>query len=135
MIGQAEMASVEIAVFCDGQTLTFEDLNERANQLARHLRALGVGPESLVGICVDRSLEMMVGLFGILKAGGAYLPLDPGYPRERLGFLLEDSQIPFLLTQQRLLVALPAHQAHVVCLDSDWGLISGRSTANPPEWQ
>src|SRR5947209_7338019 len=120
---QVERTPDAVAVMFGKQTLCYRELNGRANQVAHYLRQQGVGPEVLVGLAVDRSLEMVVGLFGILKAGGAYLPLDPGYPRERLGFLLEDSQIPFLLTQQRLLVALPAHQAHVVCLDSDWGLI------------
>src|SRR5262249_39659704 len=81
------------AVF-EGNTLTYGELDARANRVAHHLRGLGVGPEVVVGLCVERSLEMLVGLIGILKAGGAYLPLDPGYPRERLGFMLSDACAP-----------------------------------------
>ena len=77
-----------------------------------------------MGICMERSLEMVVGLLGILKAGGAYVPLDPTYPQERLAFMLEDAQVPVLLTQQRLVAGLPAHQAQVVCLDTDWAAIA-----------
>ena len=87
------------------------ELDARANQLAHHLRALGVGPEIVVGLCVERSLEMVVGLIGILKAGGAYLPLDPDYPRERLAFMLADAGAPVLVTQSALLDGLPAHAA------------------------
>ncbi len=95
-------------VFEDKQ-LTYAELNARANQLAHHLIALGVGPEVLVGICLERSLELIVGLLGILKAGGAYVPLDPGYPKERLAFMLTDTQAPVLLTQQALLGQLPPY--------------------------
>ena len=87
------------------QQLSYRELNNRANQLAHYLRKLGVGPEILVGICIDRSLEMIVALLGILKAGGAYLPLDPQYPKERLAFLLADSQVSVLLTQEKCLQA------------------------------
>ena len=87
-----------IAVVFEGRQLTYRELNARANQLAHHLRALGVGPDVLVGLCVERSLEMIVGILGILKAGGAYVPLDPTYPTERLAFMLEDTQAPVLLT-------------------------------------
>ena len=111
--------------------LTYHELNAKANQLAHHLQALGVGPETLVGLCVERSLEMVVGLLGILKAGGAYIPLDPAYPKDRLAFMLADAQAPVLLTQKRLLVALPKHQAKVICLDSDWETIAQESTTNP----
>lgn len=103
-----------------GQTLTYAQLNARANQLARHLRKLGVGPDVLVGVCLERSLEMLVGLLGILKAGGAYVPIDPSYPAERIEFMLADSQAPVLLTQERLLSDLPRASARVVCLDRDW---------------
>ncbi|MBI3417725.1 MAG: amino acid adenylation domain-containing protein [Verrucomicrobia bacterium] len=103
-----------------GQTLTYGQLNARANQLARHLRKLGVGPDVLVGICLERSLDMLVGLLGILKAGGAYVPLDPSFPTERLEFMLADSQVPVLLTQERLLAELPRTTARVFCLDRDW---------------
>ena len=101
-----------VAVVFENQQLTYADLNRRANQLA-HLQKLGVGPETLVGICMERSLEMIVGLLGILKAGGAYVPLDPDYPKGRLEFMLEDTQAPILLTQEPLIQALPAGQAQV----------------------
>ena len=87
-----------VAVIFEEQQLTYRELNTRANQLAHYLRELGVGPETLVGICMDRSLEMIIGLLGILKAGGAYVPLDPAYPKERLGFMLHDSRVAVLLT-------------------------------------
>ena len=86
----------------EGKQLTYRELNRRANQLAHYLRRLGIGPEKLVGICIERSIEMVIGLLGILKAGGAYVPLDPSYPRERLAFMLDDSQCSVLLTQQSL---------------------------------
>jgi amino acid adenylation domain-containing protein len=121
---QVERTPDAVAVRCESEQLTYWELNNRANQLAHHLRALGVGPDVLVGICVERSLEMVVGLLGILKAGGAYVPLDPAYPQERLAFMLEDSQVPVLLTQQQLVEKLPKNQARVVCLDSDWEAIS-----------
>ena len=111
--------------------LTYEQLNRRANQLAYHLRALGVGPEVPVGICLKHSLEAVIGLLGILKAGGAYVPLDPAYPKERLAFVLEDAEVPVLLTQERLLAGLPEHNAKVVCLDSDWEAIAQESPENP----
>jgi amino acid adenylation domain-containing protein/non-ribosomal peptide synthase protein (TIGR01720 family) len=108
------------AVFGD-RTLTYVQLSQMANRLARRLRALGVGPDVAVGLCVERSLEMIVGLLGILKAGGAYVPLDPEYPRERLAFMLQDAHAPVLLTQERLLSILPiSSSAQVLCLDEDW---------------
>src|SRR5438094_6284259 len=96
---QAAPEPDKTAVFCGHETLTFGELNARANQLARHLRSLGVGCESLVGVCIDRSLEMAIGILGILKAGGAYLPLDPEYPTERLTFMLADAQPMLVLTR------------------------------------
>ena len=111
--------------------LTYGELNRRANQLAHHLRALGVGPEVLVAICVERSLEMVIGLLGILKAGGAFVPLDPAYPKERLAFMLKDSQVPVLLTQERLVAGLAEHDAKVICLDSGWETMAGESGENP----
>ncbi|MDM8527780.1 amino acid adenylation domain-containing protein [Anaerolineales bacterium HSG24] len=111
--------------------LTYQELNQKANQLAHYLQKQGVGPETLVGICVERSLEMVIGLFGILKAGGAYVPLDPTYPEERLAFMLADSQTPILLTQNHLVSTLPNHQATTICLDHDWDKIAQESTANP----
>ena len=112
--------------------LSYGELDARANRLAHHLRALGVGPEVVVGLCVERSLEMLIGLLAILKAGGAYLPLDPGYPRERLAFMLADAGAPVLLTQQALRAALPAHAARVVWLDADADAIA-RHPATAPE--
>ena len=90
-----------------------------------------MGPEIPVGICLKHSLEMVVGLLGILKAGGAYVPLDPAYPKERLAFMLEDAEVPVLLTQEPLLAGLPEHNAKVVCLDSDWEAIAQESAENP----
>jgi amino acid adenylation domain-containing protein len=110
--------------------LTYQQLNSKANQLARYLRSLGIGKNQLVGICVERSLEMIVGLLAILKAGGAYLPLDPAYPQERLSFMLRDSQVSILLTQQRLVASLAIEDLTVVCLDQDWEDISQESEEN-----
>ncbi len=109
---------MRVAVVCEGQALTYRELNRRANGVARRLRALGVGPEVLVGLCVERSLEMVVGILAILKAGGAYVPLDPTYPPGRLAFMLEDAAVPVLLTQERLVAGLPPHRATVVALDA-----------------
>jgi amino acid adenylation domain-containing protein/FkbM family methyltransferase len=130
---QAERQPDAVAVVCDDQELTYRELNERAGQLSLYLQLLGVGPEVLVGICVERSLEMVVGLLAILKAGGAYVPLDPSYPAERLRFMLADAGAPVLLTQQRLLSSVPPHHATVVCLDTDWETIaqSCAATAAP----
>ena len=129
---QAARTPEAVAVVFEDRQLTYAELNARANQLAHYLRELGVGPEVLVGICVERSLEMVVGLLGILKAGGAYVPLDPDYPPERLAFLLQDTQAPVLLTQQALLERLPPHQAHVVCLDADRQPIAQQPDDNLP---
>src|SRR5207248_74364 len=90
---QVERTPEAVAVVFDRQQLTYRELNQRANQLAHYLQKLSVGPDVLVGICVERSLEMVVGLLGILKAGGAYVPLDPTYPSERIAFMLEDAQV------------------------------------------
>jgi amino acid adenylation domain-containing protein len=114
------------------QSLTYRELNERANLLAHYLRGRGVGPEVLVGLCVERSLEALVGILGVLKAGGAYVPLDPSYPAERLTFMVQDSGISLLLTQQKLLSALSElsalpHPASMILLDADWDLIARES--------
>ncbi len=106
-----------VAVVFEEQQLSYAELNRRANQLAHHLISLGVGPEVRVAIWVERSIEMIIGLLGILKAGGVYVPLDPAYPRERLAFMLEDSQARVLITQRYLERTLPAHCAHCVLLD------------------
>ncbi|MEH2178722.1 amino acid adenylation domain-containing protein [Nostoc sp.] len=113
------------------QQLTYRELNNRANQLAHYLQKLGVKPEVLVGICMERSLFMVVAVLGILKAGGAYLPLDPAHPKERLAFILQDTQSPILLTQQRLIEKLPTDSIKVVCLDYDWKEIAQESSENP----
>ncbi len=109
--------------------LTRAELEGRANQLARHLQSLGVGPEVRVAICAERTAEMIVALFAVLKAGGAYVPVDPTYPRERQAIILEDSQAPLLLTQERLLDRLPATSAAIVCLDRDWPSVERWSAA------
>ncbi|MEM7530543.1 MAG: amino acid adenylation domain-containing protein [Chloroflexota bacterium] len=111
-------------------TLTYDALNTRANQLAHHLRAMGVGQETLVGLCVERSLEMMVGLLGILKAGATYVPLDPAFPAERLAFMMEDAAISVLLIQQPLREKLSLSAAQVICLDSDWPQIASQPNQN-----
>ncbi len=121
---QVERTPDAVAVVFEDEQLTYQELNERSNQLAHYLRKLGVGPEVLVGICIERSLEMVVGLLGILKSGGAYVPLDPSYPQEHLGFMLDDARPFVLLTQERLLGKLPRHETHIVCLDSEWGVIA-----------
>ncbi|NJO96593.1 MAG: amino acid adenylation domain-containing protein [Pleurocapsa sp. CRU_1_2] len=127
---QVEKTPDAVAVVFEEQQLTYRELNNRANQLAHYLKSLGVKPETLVGICIERSVEMVVGLLGILKAGGAYVPLDPHYPQERLSYMLADSRVEVLLSQSSLLPSLPEHQAKVVCLDTDWSLIEPYSLNN-----
>lgn len=119
------------AVVFENQSLTYAELDARANQLAHHLRTLGVGPEVPVGICMERSIEMIVSLFGILKAGGAYVPLDTDYPEDRLGFMLRDTRAPVVLTQHRLRDRLPACDALKLALDREWGLISTAPSSKP----
>jgi amino acid adenylation domain-containing protein len=126
-----ELSPDALAVVFEQSSLTYRQLNSRANSLAHYLQALGVGKEVLVGICMERSLDMVVGLLGILKAGGAYVPLDPAYPTERLAFMLEDTQISVLLTQSRLVESLPPHSTRVVCLDTQWQEIEEHSEENP----
>ena len=130
---QVERTPDATAVRLGPESLTYRELNERANQLAHHLRGMGVGPEVRVGICAERSIEMLVGLLGTLKAGGVYVPLDPSYPQERLSCLLEDLAVPVLLTQDHLLFELPPYAAasQIVCLDSDWTTISSCASDNP----
>ncbi|PMB16043.1 non-ribosomal peptide synthetase [Fischerella thermalis CCMEE 5282] len=128
---QVERTPDAVAVVFQDEQLTYTQLNQRANQLAHYLQKLGVKPEVLVGICLPRSIEMLVGLLAILKAGGAYVPIDPAYPQQRLALMLEDAQVSVLLTQQHLLEKLPAHQARVVCLDSDRSSIAQESQDNP----
>lgn len=129
---QVEKTPDAVAVVFKDEHLTYQELNDHANQLAHHLKALGVGPEVLVGICMERSPKMMVGLLGIMKAGGAYLPLDPTYPKERLTFILQDSQPLLLLIQERLLEIFPEYNlSNVVCVDIEWETITQKSTKNP----
>jgi len=120
-----------VAVIFKEEQVTYAQLNRRANQLAHHLRSLGVGPEVRVGICVERSVEMVVAILGTLKAGGAYVPLDPTYPRERVAFMLEDSKVSVLLAQQRLVAGLPEHRATVASLDTGWDAISRERQHSP----
>src|SRR5262249_14463894 len=103
------------------------------NQLARYLRGCGVGPEVLVGICVERSLEMVVGIVGIVKAGGAYVPLDPEYPQARLSHMLQDTGAPVLLTQSRLRERLPAYAGRVLSLDEEWEAVVARESREDVE--
>ncbi|HEY0602264.1 MAG TPA: amino acid adenylation domain-containing protein, partial [Herpetosiphonaceae bacterium] len=119
-----------IAVAYAADRLTFGDLNAQANRLAHHLRRLGVGPDVIVGLCVERSTDMLVGMLGILKAGGAYLPLDPSYPVERLRFMLADTAAPVLVTHGRVSDDLHLHAAHVVCLDT--AALEDYSAVDPP---
>ena len=114
----AKTPDATAAVF-EADSLSYGELDARSSQLAHHLRALGVGPEVVVGLCVERSLEMLIALLAILKAGGAYLPLDPDYPRERLAFMLEDAGAPVLVTHSALRARLPGHGARILCLDAD----------------
>jgi amino acid adenylation domain-containing protein len=128
---QVERTPEAIAAIFEDKYLTYQELNQRANQLAHYLQTLGVGPEMRVGICAERSLEMLVGLLGILKAGGAYVPLDPAYPKERLTFMLHDSGVSVLLIQERLRASFPDHQATVLSLDADWQTIARMDEENP----
>ncbi|HSE17005.1 MAG TPA: amino acid adenylation domain-containing protein [Pyrinomonadaceae bacterium] len=128
---QAEQTPEATAVSCNGSSLAYGELNQRANKLAHYLRKLGVGPDVLVGIVTERSAEMIIGLLGILKAGGAYVPIDPAYPQQRIAFMLKDANISVLLTQRALLESLPGSQATVVCLDSDWERIEAETAENP----
>ena len=121
---QAARTPDAVAVVFGEERLSYGELDARSSRLAHHLRALGVGPEVIVGLCVERSPELIVGLLGILRAGGAYLPLDPDYPAERLAFMLEDAAAPVLVTQSGLVDRLGSHGAHVVRLDADAPIIA-----------
>ncbi|MFB2973198.1 amino acid adenylation domain-containing protein [Aerosakkonema sp. BLCC-F183] len=128
---QVEQTPQNIAVVFGEQQLTYRELNAKANCLAHYLQSQGVKSETKVGICLERSLEMVIGILGILKAGATYVPLDPAYPKERLAFILEDAQIEILLTQQELTATLPERSAKLICIDTDWESISRESTSNP----
>ena len=128
---QVERTPDAPAFLFDGQELSYQALNRRANQVAHHLQSLGVGPEATVGVLLERSLELAVGLLGVLKAGAAYLPLDPGYPEERLAYMLRDAGAAVLLTQEKLAGRLPQHEATVVCLDAGHADIDRQAMSNP----
>ncbi len=128
---QVERSPDAIALVFEEQQLTYHELNLRANQLAHHLQHLGVKPETLVGLYLERSLEMLVGLLGVLKAGAAYLPLDPAVPQERLAFMLADSQAAVLLTQSRLSHILKEQHTPIICLDTDWQAMLSEPVSNP----
>src|SRR6185503_5433700 len=125
---QVRRTPESIAVGCQSEQMTYEELNLRANQVARYLQKRGVGPGTLVGICMERSLEMMVGLLGVLKAGGGYLPLDPGYPSARLGYMLADAEVRVVLSQAELVERVrelgawgwAAGEAEVISIDGEW---------------
>ena len=127
---QVEKTPNQIAVSFEDSSLTYRQLNDRANQIAHYLIELGVKPEQLIGICVERSLEMIIGVLGVLKAGGCYVPLDPAYPQERLKFILEDAGISILLTQEKPLIKLPLEQIKVIFLNKDQSLVQ-QSQENP----
>jgi amino acid adenylation domain-containing protein len=127
---QVERTPGAPALVFEQQTLTYSELNSRANQLAQHLRKLGVGPEVLVGVLMERSPLMVIGLLGILKAGGAYVPLDPVYPAERLRFMLEDAAVPLIITQRNLQSIIPASKEQIICLD-DWENIGRENDETP----
>jgi len=121
------------AVTCRGRTLTYAELDSRSNQLAHQLRALGVGPDVLVGLNAGRSVDLLVALVGVHKAGGAYVPLDPAYPPDRIAYMVEDSRCPVIITDAALLHALPPTEAMVLCIDGDWPVIAARPTTPVPD--
>lgn len=127
---QVERSPDSLAVMFEDQKLTYRELNSRANQVAHYLKSLGIEPEMLVGICLERSVEMIVGLMGILKAGGAYVPLDPTYPKDRLAFILSDTQVPLVLTQSGLIKELFEQKLQTICIDTEIDLISKMSQEN-----
>jgi amino acid adenylation domain-containing protein/FkbH-like protein len=127
---QARRVPHNIALICEDQSMSYAELNARSNQLARYLQRMGVGPDVLVGLCVERSLDMVVGILGIVKAGGAYLPLDPRYPKDRLAFMVDDAKPSVVLTQYELKESLPDVEGQVVALDADWAEIERESAGD-----
>jgi len=128
----AQRTPEAVAVICEEESLTYADLNRRANQLARFLRRTGVGPDVIVGLCIERGADMIIGMLGILKAGGAYLPLDPDYPNERLAYMLQDSGVKQVLTQERVRPRLPATDAQVISIDGDKSATDSYETSDLP---
>jgi amino acid adenylation domain-containing protein/non-ribosomal peptide synthase protein (TIGR01720 family) len=128
---QAAKTPQSIAVTWQGVQLTYQELDRRANQLAHYLRNMGIGPEMRVGLCLDRSHELVIALLGVLKSGAAYIPLDPAYPSERLAFMLQDAEIPVLMTSSDLRNGLPTAWAQVLCIDTDWSDISSFPVHKP----
>lgn len=128
---QVKKTPDNIAVSFENQQLTYHELNQRANQVAHYLQKAKVAPDVMVGICLERSLDLIVGILGILKAGASYVPLDPAYPYDRLAFMLEDSQLPVLLTESACLDRLPENSAYTVLIDTDWQQIALESNFNP----
>ena len=128
---QVEQTPDAVSVVFEDQQLSYQELNRRANQLAHYLQRLGVGPEVLVGVMVERSLEMIVAMLGILKAGGAYVPLDPSYPAARLAFMLEDAKVSLLIAQERTVSKVIETPASVIVVDRDWHAIARESAGNP----
>jgi len=121
----------QVALVFENENVSYRELNERSNQLAHYLRKQGIGPNVFVGICMERSIEMVVALLAVLKAGGAYVPLDPEYPSERLAMMIEDSQTPGVLTQRKLLGHLSSSGTPTFCLDEDWKALASESASNP----
>lgn len=128
---QVSRTPTQMAIACNGVQLTYTQLNKKSNQLAHFLREQGVGPEVVVGLCVKRSVDMVVGILGILKAGGAYVPIDPDFPEARMESLLDDSRAMFVITQQALANKMPVNELPIFCLDSDRGILSKESKDNP----
>ncbi|XLV72127.1 AMP-binding protein [Ralstonia syzygii subsp. celebesensis] len=128
---QVERSPDAVAVRFEDQVLSYGELNRQANRLAHYLRELGIGPDSLVGVLMERSVELSVALLAILKAGGAYLPLDPGYPEERLALIIEDASVTVILTQQRFRERLAAYDGEVLCLDEPGHAALSGNDANP----
>jgi amino acid adenylation domain-containing protein len=128
---QATRSPGAMAVAYGQQSLTYQELDSWANQIARHLQALGAGPDVLVGLCLERSLDMVVSILGILKAGAAYVPLDASYPQDRLAFMIDDARLSLLLTHTNLVQRFPAHNTKLLCLDTAWDQIARESTAKP----
>ena len=126
-----ERTPQSVALVFGNEQLKYDELNRRANQLAHYLRTMGVGPEVLVGIYLERSVQQIVALLAVLKAGGAYLPLDFTYPKQRLAFMLKEAGASVLLTQRRFVTKLPSDRLKVFCLDEIGDALSQNSTQNP----